>query len=183
MSRAFVVGGDLPRAHLGGRELRKITGWRPMLDTEVGSVVGVMLERLEAKEDGLCLHRLTVVQNGARRCSVEAEIPQAWREACSVHGVVDVCGTVQCVELRQAMPPPAAPPPPPAPVEPPSVGAVLGEPGPALPLLSARGPREEVRTPRAEVAGGRGPPGRVLSAPPRSAWPAAEQSPARLDLL
>lgn len=99
LPRSFSIGGDLPRVHLGCQELCKISGWRPLMELEVGSVVGALLEETPVGR------RLTVVQDGTARCSAEAPVPAEWGD--EVYGVVDVCGTVQRVELRQVVAPPA----------------------------------------------------------------------------
>lgn len=93
LSRAFVAGGDLPRAYFDGCELMKISGWRPLLEVCQGTVLGAMLEI-----DDTVL-RLTIFQDGKKRCSVEAVQALSW--SGEPHGVVDVCGTVQQVALRQ----------------------------------------------------------------------------------
>ncbi|CAE8663927.1 unnamed protein product, partial [Polarella glacialis] len=93
LPRSFVVGGDLPRAYLGGVELRKVSGWRPITDVQVGTVLGVLLE-VEAKR-----LRLSVFQDGVRKCCEEAPRHAEWQG--QPFGVVDVCGTVRSVELRQ----------------------------------------------------------------------------------
>jgi len=97
LPRAFVVGGDLPRAHLGGRDLGKVSGWRPVLDVAAGTRLGWLLEA-----DAGAL-RLSVLQDGTCRCVVEAARPEGWFGP--PHGVVDVCGTVRRVQLRQGAPP------------------------------------------------------------------------------
>ncbi|CAK0792445.1 unnamed protein product [Prorocentrum cordatum] len=102
MTRAFVAGGDLPKAFLGGRELGKLSGWRPVLDVGAGAVLGALLEV------GPGALRLTVFQDAVRRCSTEAALPPGWSGA--PHGVVDVCGSVQGVRLRQGAAPPRAAP-------------------------------------------------------------------------
>jgi len=99
LPRAFVAGGDLPKAFLDGHELRKLAGWRPLLEVQAGSRLGALLE---VGEDRTLL--LSVFQDGTRRCSVMAELPEG-REG-EPRGVVDVCGTVQRVELLQDMRPP-----------------------------------------------------------------------------
>merc|ERR1712060_377980 len=96
---AFVVGGDLPKAHLGGREIGKVTGWRPLRDVVAGSRVGALLEQTSSEIS------LTVYQDGALRSSTKASLPQGWGQA-AVHGVVDVCGHVRRVEIKQGMAPP-----------------------------------------------------------------------------
>lgn len=103
MPRSIVIGGDLPRASFGGQELRKVTGWRPLLELQVGTTVGALLEEV-GREPGL--HRLTIFQDGVRRCHAEANVPPEWGCGAVIHGVVDVCGTVQAVQLRQAAEPP-----------------------------------------------------------------------------
>jgi len=129
MPRCLVVGGDLPRAFLGGRDLKRIAGWRPLVDLTEGCTVGVLLEESQAEQEfafpacassallaegrgsaGLAVgesmrrHQLTIFQDGVRRCSVEADVPEAWGD--DVFGIVDVCGTVQRIALRQAALPP-----------------------------------------------------------------------------
>mmetsp|Transcript_19695 Transcript_19695/g.59933 ORF Transcript_19695/g.59933 Transcript_19695/m.59933 type:complete len:660 (+) Transcript_19695:3-1982(+) len=101
LPRSFVVGGDLPRAYLSGRELCKVLGWRPLFDVAGGSVIGALLQVRAGSA------RLTVVQDGACRCSAEAELPEGRWEGAP-HGVVDVCGTVQRVALRQGAEVPGA---------------------------------------------------------------------------
>jgi len=95
LPRSFVVGGDLPRAYLAGKEHSRISsGWRPLFDLSAGSVLGALLQ----VQAGIA--KLTILQDGACRCAVEAELPDArWDGA--PHGAVDVCGTVQRVLLRQ----------------------------------------------------------------------------------
>merc|ERR1719189_1459303 len=89
LRRAFLVGGDLPKAHLDGGQVCKVSGWRPLLDLGEGASVGVLLE-----ENGQELS-LTVFQDGVRRCSTTARKPETW--AGEPHGVVDVCGCVRRV--------------------------------------------------------------------------------------
>jgi len=93
LRRALVAGGDLPRAHLDGSEVKKLSGWRPLVDVGEGAVLGAMLE-VEAE-----LLRLVIFQDGKQRCSVEVAHTLSWPG--EPHGVVDVCGTVQQVALRQ----------------------------------------------------------------------------------
>lgn len=90
---AFVVGGDLTRAHLGGEDLGKVSGWRPLKDATKGSYIGCLLEQ---DED---LWRLSIYQQGERRCKVEAP-PPAWAHG-PPHGVLDIAGAVSRVQLRQ----------------------------------------------------------------------------------
>eukprot|EP00928_Gymnodinium_smaydae_P092493 TRINITY_DN7637_c0_g1_i1.p1 TRINITY_DN7637_c0_g1~~TRINITY_DN7637_c0_g1_i1.p1 ORF type:complete len:671 (-),score=167.49 TRINITY_DN7637_c0_g1_i1:51-2063(-) len=101
LSRAFVLGGDLPRAYLAGSDLGKVTGWRPLLELSGGTMIGALLRVLG---DTL---RLSIIQDGVPRCTAEATLPAGWG-ACDPHGVVDVCGTVHSVELRQGVCPPQA---------------------------------------------------------------------------
>mmetsp|Transcript_71263 Transcript_71263/g.202020 ORF Transcript_71263/g.202020 Transcript_71263/m.202020 type:complete len:630 (-) Transcript_71263:15-1904(-) len=103
LPRSFVAGGDLPRAHLGGKELGKLSGWRPLLDVRAGTVLGALLE-LDAG-----MGRLSVFQDSICRCVTEGAVPDSWSGA--PHGVIDVCGNVCSVQLRQgAMPPVDTPP-------------------------------------------------------------------------
>jgi len=99
------------------------------VDLTEGCTVGVLLEESQAEQEfafpacassallaegrgsaGLAVgesmrrHQLTIFQDGVRRCSVEADVPEAWGD--DVFGIVDVCGTVQRIALRQAALPP-----------------------------------------------------------------------------
>jgi len=96
LPRAFVVGGDLPRVYLAGKELSKVTGWRPLFDVGAGAVLGALLQ----VQTGTA--RLTILQDGVVRCAVDAELPDG-RWDGPPHGAVDVCGTVQRVALRQGV--------------------------------------------------------------------------------
>uniref|UniRef100_A0A7S1R742 Uncharacterized protein n=1 Tax=Alexandrium catenella TaxID=2925 RepID=A0A7S1R742_ALECA len=97
LPRSFVVGGDLPRVYLGGKEFSRISsGWRPLFDVCTGSVLGALLQVQSSTA------KLTILQDGVCRCTVEVELPDD-RWAASPHGAVDVCGTVQCVALRQGV--------------------------------------------------------------------------------
>lgn len=90
---AFVIGGDLTRAYLGGVDLGKVSGWRPLKDAATGSRIGCLLEQ-DAER-----WRLSIYQDGTRRCKVEAT-PPPWASG-PPHGLVDVCGGVRRVQLRQ----------------------------------------------------------------------------------
>jgi len=96
LPRSFIVGGDLPRVYLAGKEHSKVSGWRPLCDVGAGAVLGALLQvhSLTAK--------LTILQDGVARCTVETELPDS-RWDGPPHGVVDVCGTVQRVVLRQGV--------------------------------------------------------------------------------
>jgi len=100
LSHAFVVGGDLPKWHLGLADIGKVAGWRPLLDTGVGTVLGALLEHYR-DASGLGRLRLTIFQDGKSRCSQEANVPSGWAAVGAPHGVVDVCGRVTSVELHQ----------------------------------------------------------------------------------
>jgi len=102
MQRAFVVGGELPKAHLAGQEVGKVTKWRPLRDVVAGSSVGALLEETE---DELSL---TVFQDSVQRFSITAMRPKEWA-AAAVHGVVDISGHVRRVELKQGVAVPEAP--------------------------------------------------------------------------
>ena len=105
LPRSFVVGGELPKAHFDRAEAGKVAGWRPLLDVASGSVLGALLERFRGASGRDSL-RLTVFQDGRRRCSAEAEVPPAWGSVGAPHGMVDVCGHVTSVELHQDARPP-----------------------------------------------------------------------------
>lgn len=94
---SFVVGGDLPRVYVATKEISKVSsGWRPLFDVGVGSVLGVMLQVQ------LGSAKLVILQDGSCRCSMEAQLPSDdARWSGPPHGVIDVCGTVQRVALRQ----------------------------------------------------------------------------------
>jgi len=96
---AFIVGGDLPHIRLGGVSLGKVSGWRPLKDVVAGSVLGCLLEQDER------VWRLKIFQDGTCRCETEV-VPPTWG-ADPPHGVIDVCGSVRCVELRQSLGPPS----------------------------------------------------------------------------
>jgi len=96
-----VVGGDIPKVYLAGKELCKVSGWRPILDVKVGTTLGALME-----VDVTTL-RTSIFQDGVCRFTTEAALPDAWTSA--PHGVVDVCGTVRCVRLHQGAWPPEAP--------------------------------------------------------------------------
>jgi len=98
LPRSVVVGGDLPKVHLGGKEIGKVVGWRPLLDVAAGTVLAALLEV------DVSTFRVTVFQDSVRRFSTEAAFPEGWTGA--PHGVVDVCGAVRCVRLRQGALPP-----------------------------------------------------------------------------
>lgn len=98
---SFLVGGDLPRAHLAGKELCKVSGWRPLKDVVEGSVLGALLD---VEENVL---RLSIFQDGTRRCVVEAPVEGGCMQG-PPHGVVDICGALLRVQLRQAAMPPDA---------------------------------------------------------------------------
>jgi len=99
LPRSFVVGGDLPKVHLAGKELGKVSGWRPILDVGAGAVLGALLE----VDVSTC--RLTIFQNSELRFTTEASLPEGWTGA--PYGIVDVCGTVRRVQLRQGALPPS----------------------------------------------------------------------------
>jgi len=95
LPRSMVIGGDLPRAYVAGREHSKVSGWRPLFEVSAGTVLGALLQVQANKA------KLTILQDGARRCHSEAEIPEDSSWGAAPHGVVDVCGTVQRVVLKQ----------------------------------------------------------------------------------
>eukprot|EP00927_Polykrikos_kofoidii_P049606 TRINITY_DN43644_c0_g1_i1.p1 TRINITY_DN43644_c0_g1~~TRINITY_DN43644_c0_g1_i1.p1 ORF type:complete len:805 (-),score=128.97 TRINITY_DN43644_c0_g1_i1:111-2432(-) len=107
MKCAFVVGGDLPRVFLAGRPVKSVTGWRPLFDTVAGVSLGALLEADVSPggnaDDGVL--RLMIFQDGVLRCTTEAAAPADWLEV-PPHGVVDVCGNVLGIELRQGAQPP-----------------------------------------------------------------------------
>lgn len=100
---AFVVGGDLPRAYLGARDLGKVSGWRPLREAKPGSRLGCLLEQ-DWDLDSCSNWRLSVLLDGTRRCCIEAEPPN-WGPGAP-HGLVDVCGSVKRVRLMQTLEPP-----------------------------------------------------------------------------
>ncbi|CAE8587699.1 unnamed protein product [Polarella glacialis] len=105
LPRSVVIGGDLPKAFVGGQEVARInTGWRPLLDLVPGSVLGALLE-VDAGDEQM---RLAVFQDGERRAFAEAPVPRDWRwpSLGDPSGVVDVCGNVLRVALRQNARPP-----------------------------------------------------------------------------
>lgn len=116
---SFIVGGELPRYHFGGRDRGKLLSWRPRIDVVDGSVLGALLEVREDAAEGSGADsralRLLVFQDGALRTEVVEKIrlsADSWAEALRTgpHGVVDVCGNVRCVQLRQGgMPPQPTP--------------------------------------------------------------------------
>jgi len=103
LPRSFILGGDLPKAYLGGREIAKVTGWRPLLDVVPGSTIGALIE--VHADDRL---RLSIFQDEIYRCSVEATLPEDWRWPAlgAPNGVVDVCGMVTSAALCQGASPP-----------------------------------------------------------------------------
>lgn len=107
LPRSFVVGGDLPKALLGGREVGKVQGWRPLLDVVAGTVLGALLEVDDA------ILRIKVMQDGRERCCIEGPLPDEWRwpNLVAPNGVVDVCGKITQVALRQGASPPEPLPP------------------------------------------------------------------------
>lgn len=101
LRNAFIVGGDPPKVRYLDGEASKVAGWRPIREVVVGSTLGALLE-----EDGDEIS-LTVYQDGLRRCSTSAS--SRGFGAGAPHGLVDVCGSVVAVELKQGAVPPATP--------------------------------------------------------------------------
>jgi len=126
LPHAFVVGGELPRAHLCGKCLEADIAWRPIIHLTEGSHVGVMLELapappaasgedLERWLDEAAMAseaaelRLSVWQDGVRRAEVLGRL--SWADegrllhrvladpTRGVRGVVDLCGSVRRVRL------------------------------------------------------------------------------------
>ena len=104
LPRSFVVGGDPPKAYMGGKELAKIT-WRPLLECTVGTVLGLVLDV------GPSTLSLTVYQDGEEKCKVEGPLNEDWRwpSLGAPNGVVDVCGAVSSISLCQGAQPPDPP--------------------------------------------------------------------------
>lgn len=98
LRRSIIVGGELPRVHLGGVDAGRLSGWRPIREISVGTTVGAFLEVLPDTGNGGFV-RITVSQDGVGRFASEHELPSSWVGA--PHGVVDVAGTVRRVELVQ----------------------------------------------------------------------------------
>uniref|UniRef100_A0A7S4SEK6 Uncharacterized protein n=1 Tax=Alexandrium monilatum TaxID=311494 RepID=A0A7S4SEK6_9DINO len=115
MPQALIVGGEPLRAHLGGKDLGKVAGWRPAVHIVEGSVVGALLEVRAAAgplpDAPATSLRLLVLQDGEVRAEVRAALGGVdWAPSSehTPHGVVDVAGNVRRVRLRPAVPPPAA---------------------------------------------------------------------------
>jgi hypothetical protein len=116
----FVVGGDLPRAFMGGKCVKNVSGWRPLLEVVSGVSIGALLEieeltqqtpapKVIAGSGSGSKFRLKVFQQGTLRCTIETPAPTEWLRI-PPYGVVDVCGNVLGVELRQGAEPPLSPP-------------------------------------------------------------------------
>ncbi|CAE7942894.1 spoVK, partial [Symbiodinium necroappetens] len=101
---SFVVGGDPPKAYMGGRELAKIS-WRPLLECIVGAELGVVLDV------GPSSLTLSIFEEGEEKCVVEGPLNEEWRwpSLGAPNGVLDVCGTVTSVSLSQGAQPPDLP--------------------------------------------------------------------------
>ncbi|CAE7679866.1 spoVK [Symbiodinium sp. KB8] len=104
LPRSFVVGGDPPKAYMGGRELAKIS-WRPLLECIVGAELGVVLDV------GPSSLTLSIFEEGEEKCVVEGPLNEEWRwpSLGAPNGVLDVCGTVTSVSLSQGAQPPDLP--------------------------------------------------------------------------
>ncbi|CAJ1432279.1 unnamed protein product, partial [Effrenium voratum] len=96
LPRSLILGGDPPKAYLGGKEIAKLS-WRPLLECALGTVLGLALDM---EEDKL---RVSVYQDGAQKCVVEAPVPEdwTWPGLGAPNGVLDVCGGVTSVALCQ----------------------------------------------------------------------------------
>eukprot|EP00929_Paragymnodinium_shiwhaense_P087199 TRINITY_DN47466_c0_g1_i1.p1 TRINITY_DN47466_c0_g1~~TRINITY_DN47466_c0_g1_i1.p1 ORF type:complete len:548 (-),score=129.88 TRINITY_DN47466_c0_g1_i1:84-1727(-) len=93
MPHAVVIGDGLPKLHIGGVEVQKLTGWRPLRQIATGCLVGCLLEQ------AVDVWRISVLQDRKPVCSAEFA-PRPWATGAP-YGVVDVCGAVKRVEMQQ----------------------------------------------------------------------------------
>mmetsp|Transcript_12266 Transcript_12266/g.28644 ORF Transcript_12266/g.28644 Transcript_12266/m.28644 type:complete len:666 (+) Transcript_12266:169-2166(+) len=121
MPRALVVGGDLPKVFCDGKEVGKLQGWRPMRDVGPGSLLGALLAPVQSEQQQsspavagssgsstvVGKWKLSIFQDAELKCTVDVGLPSSWMEQqAPPYGLVDVCGAVKCVKLRQnALPP------------------------------------------------------------------------------
>jgi len=103
MPRTLVVGGDLPKVFLDGKEVAKVPGWRPVKDVVPGTMLGLQLAPV-----GNHVWQLSIFQDADLRCTINVTLPESWTEA-PPHALIDVCGAVKCVKLRQNALPPLPP--------------------------------------------------------------------------
>lgn len=110
LPRSFILGGEPPRAHLGGRIVGHPPSWRPLIHTREGSVVGALLEIRGELGNGQSLH-FKIFQDGVQRCEIQELVPPDESWDCTAtsepHAVIDLCGNVRCVQVRRGRPPTA----------------------------------------------------------------------------
>lgn len=99
LPQALMVGGDLPRWHLDGRELGKVKNWRPRTEVAQGTVLRaeLVVDRTEIT--------VAIFQDGAKRTEKSLILDpteQPWIFEGRPVAVIDICGSVRKVCLMQS---------------------------------------------------------------------------------
>jgi len=105
LPRSLVLGGEPPLLYLGGLSLGEPRTRRLALPIVAGSVLGVLLEASAGSGEAPATLRLAVFQDGALRAEalqpvLQEQAPWAFVPGARPQGVVDLCGSVRSVRLR-----------------------------------------------------------------------------------